>query len=113
MEKKFNHLLQMTHNEEEFIKKIKILCGEELLSISNKLWNYVLEKGTKIDKNFNREKITSRLQTSASYQYQVGCNYEVESCKAKICMKTNPNCASNKIISTIKVLKDFVEEFEK
>ncbi|MBL7033386.1 MAG: hypothetical protein ISR91_04505 [Candidatus Delongbacteria bacterium] len=93
------------------------LLGQVLLhkltEVQAYLWDYLFTLARENGRTLDRDEVTRRMIGNLAYQRLVGCNEEEETCRAKICFITNPNCSGNKIKMHINTLREMILEYNK
>lgn len=93
------------NDEDTFLEELKKLKTNETFKLQSELWDYVMEEGQKKNEFFDRRDITRDLEPTTNYMHKVGCKYDEAYCRAKLCVQSSPNCATNKAIQVILVLR--------
>ena len=105
-------LIDYIDDKEVFFELLDTFRPRELVEIQVILWNYVIDYSFVVGKNYTRHNLTDRMESTANYQYRVGCFERIDYCRGNICINTHPNCASNKLKSQIAVLRDIILELK-
>lgn len=113
VDKRKQKLIDYLQDEELFFELLDALKPRELVEVQVILWNYVIDYSFAIGKNFSRHNLTDRMESTANYQYRVGCSERIDYCRGNICINTHPNCAGSKLKSQIKVLREIILELKK
>ncbi len=85
---------------------------DKLPAVQNYLWNYLVNLARENGRPLERHEIAGRMITNLDYQRRTGCRESEETCRAKICQITNPNCASDKIKMHINTLREMILEYK-
>lgn len=97
--------LAIMDDKQAFLKKLSGLSSKKTLILQPLLWDYVMKLGLKTNSNFKRSDITEKLEKSETYQKRVGCTLPISYCRGKICVFSNPECATRKIKGVIYILR--------
>jgi hypothetical protein len=106
-------LLESVNDTSRFISLLKEIPLDWLTDIQNYFWDYLLTLARENGHSLKRDEITKRMITNFAYQRLVGCKEHEETCRAKICFLTNPNCAGIKIKMHINTLREMILEYSK
>jgi len=94
-------MLNILTDKREFENTLNKMAPADILNFQNKLWDFAIKKGRESNPDYSRRDLTKHLQPCSDYMYRVGCTFDPAHCRAKICFKSNPNCASRKAKSVI------------
>lgn len=100
-----DRFLEVMDDKQAFLKKLNGLSSKKTLILQSILWDYVMKLGLKKNPNFKRSDITEKLEKSETYQKRVGCTLPNSYCRGKICVFSNPECATRKIKGVIYILR--------
>ncbi|TKJ42203.1 hypothetical protein CEE37_00565 [candidate division LCP-89 bacterium B3_LCP] len=113
VDKRKQKLIDYLEDEELFEEILDTFKPRELVEIQVIFWNYVIDYSYVTGENFSRHNITERMESTANYQYRVGCNERIDYCRGNICINTHPNCAGDKLKAQIITLREILLELKK
>lgn len=105
-------MLKIIGDKELFVKELSKLSPKNTFQLQAQLWDFVMKKGVEGDPAFSRDDIIAHLEPTSDYMYRVGCTFDENYCKAKICYFSNPNCSSRKAKGVIYVLRELLLSLE-
>ncbi len=100
--------LKIIKDKNLFLKELDNLDSKRAFILHTNLWDHVFEKGIEKDPNFKKKHITQRLEPTSNYMYKNGCTYDEAYCIARLCMFSNPTCATRKTKGIIYSLREIL-----
>jgi len=100
--------LEIIDDKNIFIEKLDKLDSKQAFILHTNFWDYVTEKSKEKNPNFMKKHITQKLEPTANYMYKNGCTYDEAYCIARLCMFTDPICATRKTKGIIYSLREIL-----
>ncbi len=100
--------LKIIEDKNLFLKELDNLDSKHTFILHTNLWDHVFEKSKEKDPNLNKKQITQRFESTSNYMYKNGCTYDEEYCIARLCMFSNPTCATRKTKGIIYSLREIL-----
>jgi CheY-like chemotaxis protein len=95
-----------------FSETIDHLSPHQLVALHSFLWDRIFEVsaellGRRIEPFF----ITDRMEPATEYMRRMGCQERRDYCIARVCIVSNPLCASNRLRAELEIMRQILHEF--
>ncbi len=95
-----------------FSETIEHLSPHQLVALHSFLWDRIFEVsaeflGRRIEPFF----ITDRMEPATEYMRRMGCQERRDYCIARVCIVSNPLCASNRLRAELEIMRQILQEF--
>lgn len=99
-------------DQQSFGETIEHLSPHQLVALHSFLWDKIFEVsaellGRRIEPFF----ITDRMEPATEYMRRMGCQERRDYCIARVCIVSNPLCASNRLRSELEIMRQILHEF--
>ena len=106
--KDLSKFLKIINDKNKFIEELDKIDSRRAFILHTNFWDYVFDKAKEKDPNFKKKYITQRLEPTSNYMYKNGCTYDEAYCIARLCMFSNPTCATKKTKGIIYSLREIL-----
>ncbi len=106
--KDLNKFLELINDKNLFLKELDKIDSKRAFILHTNFWDYVFSKGKEKNPNFTKKDITSKLEPTSKYMYKNACTFEEAYCIARLCMFSNPTCATRKTKGIIYSLREIL-----
>lgn len=101
-------LLESAGDEQKFTELLKSIDINQLKEIQQFFWDLVIEQSQPTKTPITRRDIISAIEPASKFQQRARCKEPIGYCTISLCMRTDPQCAANRILGIMKSLRSML-----
>lgn len=98
-------LLESAGDESGFTELLKQLSPKQLKETQEFFWDFVLTQSESTQTPIGRNDIISAIEPASKFQQRARCKEPIGYCTVSMCIRTNPECAVNRLTSVMRSLR--------